>query len=551
MSRESRDVVGFKRIFVFFCTLVLLPAMLMSGFAVVAMRNESQAEKLRQRERADRLLFRAETALLSVLEETDAAARQAFRGGRPPEEALHQLRAAGLPVGPALVVASGSAVLVPMSQARSGQLFEPPFDGAGEEVAGLLARVHTVGFALSSGESAHIDVPEPQAGVLSVQRLDDERILAFVLDEERLSARIAEEVPPERNLSVRLQVARAAGPKPEVGAVERLMADLVRSAASSEGWLSGDGGEAPVRRLAAPFERFSLRVSGAPSSSTARVLAIYIALLLVFYATLITGVVLTSRLVWQEARLSALKTDFVSHVSHELRTPLTSIRMFIETLKIGRASPEERQECVDLLSRETERLSEMIERVLGYARLKSGRRQFQVAAVSVTGVVGEAIDAFRAQQLGAAGHESLELVRDVPDDIPPVLADSEALVEALVNLVSNAYKYTGPKKRIRVFARRGRKRRIEIGVEDNGPGLPKSEHKRIFERFYQARSLLTRTSQGSGLGLAITKGIVEGLGGRIRVESEPGRGATFLIELRRAPADNADTGRPRDALVEG
>src|SRR5690606_20513976 len=147
-------------------------------------------------------------------------------------------------------------------------------------------------------------------------------------------------------------------------------------------------------RLAAPFERYSLRVVGAPDD-TPRIMAVYIALLFIFYATLITGVVIISRLVWQEARLSALKTDFVSHVSHELRTPLTSIRMFIETLKLKRATPEEQEECIELLARETERLSEMIERVLGYARLKSGRRQFSLTPVVVKDAIDDALDAFK------------------------------------------------------------------------------------------------------------------------------------------------------------
>jgi signal transduction histidine kinase len=219
-------------------------------------------------------------------------------------------------------------------------------------------------------------------------------------------------------------------------------------------------------------------------------------------------------------------------MSHELRTPLTSIRMFIDTLKLGRAeSAEERQECLDLLAKETERLSEMIERVLGYARLKAGRRLFAPRAVPVRDVVDEAVAAFRAHTLAA---ENLSLETDIPANLPPIHADREALVEALLNLVSNAYKYTGPEKQISIFARAGRRGRVLVGVRDNGPGLPKGEHKRVFERFYQGRSLLSTKQPGSGLGLAITRAIVEGNGGKIHVESEPGKGATFVIEMRPA-----------------
>jgi signal transduction histidine kinase len=183
-----------------------------------------------------------------------------------------------------------------------------------------------------------------------------------------------------------------------------------------------------------------------------------------------------------------------------------------------------------VLAKETERLSEMIERVLGYARLRAGRRLFSPTAVPVKDVVDDALDAFRAHQM--AGDATVALSTDVAEGLPAIHADREALVEALLNLVSNAYKYTGENKEITVFAHAGRRGRVILGVRDNGPGLPKAEHKRVFERFYQAGGLLSRTQPGSGLGLAITRAIVEGNGGKIHVESEPGRGATFFLEMR-------------------
>jgi signal transduction histidine kinase len=225
-----------------------------------------------------------------------------------------------------------------------------------------------------------------------------------------------------------------------------------------------------------------------------------------------------------------------------LRTPLTSIRMFIDTLRLHRApSPEEQQECLDLLAKETERLTEMIERVLGYARLRAGRRLFSPTSVPVKAVFDETIDAFRAQRLAAGGleAENLGLSTDVATGLPKVHADREALVEALLNLVSNAYKYTGSQKEIVLFAREGKRGRVVLGVRDNGPGLPKAEHKRVFERFYQAGNLLSRQQPGSGLGLAITRAIVEGNGGKIHVESEPGKGASFFVEMKAEDAKAA------------
>ena len=290
--------------------------------------------------------------------------------------------------------------------------------------------------------------------------------------------------------------------------------------------------EVVARRLDAPFDRFTL-VLEAPPTSTTRIVVVYGTLLVIFLATLITGVVITARLIYQETRLSRLKTDFVSHMSHELRTPLTSIRMFIETLTLGRAeSLEEQQECLDLLTKETERLSDMIERVLGYARLRAGRRAFKEDNVVVQEIIDDAIDAFRAHTLTQQQAKDLQLTTAVPPSLPRIHVDRESIVEALLNLIGNAWKYTGPDKKIAVFARLGRRGRVVISIVDNGPNLPKHEHTRIFERFYQARSLLSGKAEGSGLGLAITKALVEGQGGRIGVESEPGLGSTFWIEVR-------------------
>ncbi|HEY1101703.1 MAG TPA: ATP-binding protein, partial [Myxococcota bacterium] len=156
----------------------------------------------------------------------------------------------------------------------------------------------------------------------------------------------------------------------------------------------------------------------------------------------------------------------------------------------------------------------------------------------------DAIEAFRAQTVAHANTfggapPKLAFTTEIASDLPTVHVDRESLVEALLNLISNAWKYTGADKRIVVFARRGRRGRVVVGVRDNGPGLPKSEHARIFERFYQSHHLLTGKQPGSGLGLAITKALIEGQGGRITVESEQGKGSTFAIELKPLKPKNA------------
>jgi signal transduction histidine kinase len=237
--------------------------------------------------------------------------------------------------------------------------------------------------------------------------------------------------------------------------------------------------------------------------------------------------VYTGRALYREAKLSRLKTDFVSLVSHELRTPLTSIRMFIETLSLGRLKdPAQTQEVLQLLTRETERLSALIERVLDWARIESGRKEYHRESLEVEQLVEAAVAAFRAQRLDGG----VELKVDVPAGLPRLEVDRHAVAGALLNLLQNAYKYSGQDKRIALSVRAEGKW-VGLSVEDNGVGIAPRERKRIFERFYRVDNLLTRKTEGSGLGLAITKRIIEAHGGRILVQSEVGKGSRFTLQL--------------------
>jgi signal transduction histidine kinase len=255
--------------------------------------------------------------------------------------------------------------------------------------------------------------------------------------------------------------------------------------------------------------------------------AVYGTLLGIFYVVLALGVAYTGRTLYREARLSRLKTDFVSLVSHELRTPLTSIRMFIETLSLGRVqNPEQTQEVLQLLAKETERLSGMIERVLDWAKIESGHKSYQREAVTVREVVDSAVESFRAHRLDAGSVLSV----DLSEDLPPLSADKDALAGALLNLLHNAFKYGGGEKPIQVRARReGEGVRLE--VEDHGVGIALRDQRRIFDRFYRVDNLLTRRSEGSGLGLSIARRIVEAHGGRLTLKSELGKGSCFSVHL--------------------
>ncbi len=255
-------------------------------------------------------------------------------------------------------------------------------------------------------------------------------------------------------------------------------------------------------------------------------------LILALVATTVAGTAAVLSVLYREAQVARLQTDFVNKVSHDLRTPLTSIRMFVETLQLGRLQDPTRQsEALEIIADETARLSALINRLLDWARMESGRRSYNLRRHGVEGIVDTALQAFELQRLSG----DVQVTRTVEAGLPEVWADPQALAEALLNLLNNAHKYTGPQKRITVTARRldgG----VALTVADNGPGIARREQKRIFDKFYRAEDPLSRQIEGTGLGLAMVKHIVGAHGGKVAVESELGKGAAFTITLPVAEA---------------
>src|SRR3954465_15913518 len=198
-------------------------------------------------------------------------------------------------------------------------------------------------------------------------------------------------------------------------------------------------------------------------------------LVLCFTGAVVTGSVLVWVFVRREANLSQLQSDFVSKVSHELRTPLTSIRMFTETLRLRRGDPELENRCVDALGKESLRLQTLIDRLLEWGRMESGRRSFIKRETDAGKVVEAAIQSFEPvrEQRGVA----LEV--NIAPGLPHILADHDALVDAVVNLLPNAYKHGGGPRRISVSTSTS-DGRVRISVKDNGGGIERTEHKRIF-----------------------------------------------------------------------
>jgi two-component system, OmpR family, phosphate regulon sensor histidine kinase PhoR len=249
-------------------------------------------------------------------------------------------------------------------------------------------------------------------------------------------------------------------------------------------------------------------------------------LVLCFAGAVVTGSVLVWVFVRREANLSQLQNDFVSKVSHELRTPLTSIRMFTDTLRLRRGDEEVQSRCVEALAKESIRLQTLIDRLLEWGRMESGHRSFIKRDTDAASVVEHAVQSFEP----ARERRDVDLEVHVAPGLPALYADHDALVDAVVNLLSNAYKYGGEPRRIVISASQT-DQNVCISVRDNGAGIERAEHQRIFQKFYRVDDRLARERDGSGLGLAIVDHIVRAHGGQVGLESAPGRGSTFSIIL--------------------
>lgn len=227
------------------------------------------------------------------------------------------------------------------------------------------------------------------------------------------------------------------------------------------------------------------------------------------------------------AVVAKLQTEFLAKVSHDLRTPLTSIRMFVETLLLGRAHDADKvRQCLEAVQSETERLTAMIDRLLDWGRMEAGRRIYEPTLEEVGEIVDCALAAFTPQLMA----EPAKVERHIAPGLPRVRVDLDAMSEALLNLLHNAHRYTGPDKHIVV---RGQTRRhmVAISVSDNGPGVADVDRPHIFGKFYRGKEPMERNLPGSGLGLAIVDSIVRAHRGRVELDSEEGQGACFTILL--------------------
>jgi signal transduction histidine kinase len=269
-----------------------------------------------------------------------------------------------------------------------------------------------------------------------------------------------------------------------------------------------------------------------PRASVRRQVTIFTAALGLLLVVIVAGMVATLRVMRRESEMARLKADLVANVSHDLKTPLSVIRMFGETLEMGRVADEPtRREYYRVITRESERLSRLIENVLDFSRIEDGRRRYTMVPTPVEPLVRETLEAFAypLQQQGFAVKLS------IPPDLPEVPMDADAVGQALANLVDNAIKYSGEQREIAIEVR-VEDPWVALVVADQGIGVPRDEQERIFEKFYRVGRSDTQGRRGSGVGLALVRHVVEAHRGRVTVESWPGEGSRFTLRLPLAHA---------------
>jgi len=239
------------------------------------------------------------------------------------------------------------------------------------------------------------------------------------------------------------------------------------------------------------------------------------------------GVVLVMHDTTELRRLESLRRDFVANVSHELKTPLSAIKAYAETLRNGAINdPEASQRFLGQIEEQSDRLHSLILDMLSLARVESGQQAFEIGRISVADAMAGTVDTYRH----VAETKKILLTIDQPDAAGYVRADREALREILDNLVDNAIKYTPEGGKVTLHSQPSEDV-VRIEVTDTGIGISEENRRRVFERFYRVDKARSRELGGTGLGLSIVKHLVQSFCGKASVESEPGRGSTFRIEL--------------------
>jgi len=242
---------------------------------------------------------------------------------------------------------------------------------------------------------------------------------------------------------------------------------------------------------------------------------------------IISGVVLNTTFLVREIRRNAQHDAFINAVTHELKTPVASIRLYLETLQTRAVDEDKRQEFYGIMLEDSKRLLSTIEQVLRTGRMGAASRKLSFSRIDLDGVIGQCLE--RACALHRVSPESLQYH---PGPAATIAGDREDVEAAVSNLIDNALKFSGTDVNVTVETANIDGKYVSLRVTDHGPGIPKTELKRIFKRFYRVPGALATRVKGTGLGLFIVRAVAKRHGGRVWAESEgPGRGATFVLQF--------------------
>lgn len=226
--------------------------------------------------------------------------------------------------------------------------------------------------------------------------------------------------------------------------------------------------------------------------------------------------------------IDKLKSDFLSMVSHELKTPLTAMKVSSEILLENDSKPGTREELLQILIRNIDRLTRLVNNLLDISIIESGKQKYSMEIVDLNDIIDTAVGTIRSQY----EKKRLKITTDIPEDLPKINADKDKIIQVFINLLSNALKFTheGGNVGIRAFEFENY---IEVQVKDDGVGIPPDKIHKIFDKFYQVDNNSTHSYGGAGLGLAVIKAIMEDHGGFIRAESSPSKGSVFILTFNK------------------
>jgi signal transduction histidine kinase len=296
----------------------------------------------------------------------------------------------------------------------------------------------------------------------------------------------------------------------------------------------GDGPDAPALTRKVPgmpyevaiYERYPVQLIEKMEKKK-KGLYLYITIIVISAIIMLAGGTFTLWSLSREWRLARLKGEFVASLSHDLRRPLTSIRMFSEMLRDDRVpTKEKKRDYYNIINSESERLTHLANNILDFSRIETGKKLYNFKYENIANIVTDTVERCRTYM----ADETRKITLNIGQNIPLVRIDVNSISQALMNIISNAAKYSDVDKEIVINLSRA-KNEVAIDVIDKGIGIPRSESKKIFTKFYRTSQKGVTEIEGSGLGLMLVKYIMEAHRGQIRVDSEVGKGSKFTMAL--------------------